>query len=134
MRNGRVRREGVIDRDKLAKVLALLTSPMDGEVVAAARVAVMILAAAGLRPGDLVKGIYTLNELLRDEPPSPRPRATPPDPSTPETRPKAEKKRSFANLYPSEARRVLADFAQGRGFRSRHRRTHVFPAARGTDG
>jgi hypothetical protein len=97
------------NQDKLAKVLALLTSSMDGEVVAAARAAVRILAAAGRRPGDLVNRIHTLNEPLTDNPRSPQPPATPPEPQARTARPKAEEKRSFADLYPSEARRVLAD-------------------------
>lgn len=42
-----------LNRERLAKVLALLASPVDGEALAAARMAVKLLADAGMRPGDL---------------------------------------------------------------------------------
>ncbi len=42
-----------LNRDKLGKLLAMLTSDHDGEVVAAARAAVRMLAAAGMRPEEL---------------------------------------------------------------------------------
>jgi hypothetical protein len=44
-----------LDRDKLAKILALLASPVDGEALAAARKAVEILGKAGLRPESLAQ-------------------------------------------------------------------------------
>ena len=45
-----------LDRDKLAKVLALVDSPSDGEALAALRLARQMLAAAGLEFRDLLPG------------------------------------------------------------------------------
>ena len=42
-----------VNRDRLAKVLALLSSPVDGEALAATRMAVKLLSDAGMRPEDL---------------------------------------------------------------------------------
>lgn len=47
----------MIDRNKLAKVLAYLASPIDGEALAATRKAVELFDKAGLRPEQLVDGI-----------------------------------------------------------------------------
>jgi hypothetical protein len=46
-----------VNRDRLAKVLALMSSPVDGEALAATRMMVKLLADAGLRPERLVDGI-----------------------------------------------------------------------------
>jgi hypothetical protein len=46
-----------VNRDRLAKVLALLANPVEGEALAAARMAVKLLADAGMRPEQLVDGI-----------------------------------------------------------------------------
>jgi len=46
---------GGINRDRLRKVLALLSSPVDGEALAAARKVVALLAAAGKRPEELIE-------------------------------------------------------------------------------
>jgi hypothetical protein len=42
-----------LNRERLGKVLALLSSPVDGEALAAARMVVKLLAAADMRPEDL---------------------------------------------------------------------------------
>jgi hypothetical protein len=99
-----------LDCDKLAKVLALLTSPMDSEVLAAARMAVKLLAANGQRPEDLAKGVLVVAQSTPQWPP--RPAWTSPKEYPfkakdygPTHKPK---RRSFADLKPTEARRVLA--------------------------
>jgi len=43
-----------LDREKLAKVLALMSSPLDGEALAAARQAAVMVSGAGLRWSDVV--------------------------------------------------------------------------------
>jgi hypothetical protein len=93
-----------IDRSKLGKVLALLTSPMDGEVLAAARMAVKLLADAGLRPEDLVKSALVISAQ-----PPPRPVWTPSEPWSVKPKPydPTPRRRSFADLKPKAARQVL---------------------------
>jgi hypothetical protein len=67
----------MIDRDKLGKVLALQASPIDGEALAATRMAVKLLSAAGMRPEDLAKGLVQINtpdlSTFHWRPPAPRP-------------------------------------------------------------
>jgi hypothetical protein len=56
-----------LNRDRLGKVLALLSSPQDGEALAAARMAVKLLSAAGMRPEDLAQpppASGSLSEML----------------------------------------------------------------------
>jgi len=67
-----------LNTDRLGKLLALLTSDHDGEVVAAARAACRLLAAADLRPEDLAdpgklfRATYQLKPApARPEPPPP---------------------------------------------------------------
>lgn len=96
---------GNISRDRLAKVLALLASPVDGEVLAAARSAVKMLAQVNLRPENLIDGIPEPVEPINFEPIKPAdcdewsccPEPPPPPPPT------------FRDLGPAAARRVIAD-------------------------
>jgi hypothetical protein len=96
---------GVFNRDRLAKVLALLASPVDGEALAAARSAVKMLAQVNLRPEDLIDGIPEAVEPISFEPIKPAGRdewscrPEPPPPPTP----------TFRDLGPAAARRVIAD-------------------------
>jgi hypothetical protein len=94
-----------IDRGKLGKVLALLTSPMDGEVLAAARMTVKLLADAGLRPEDLAKSALVISAR-----PPPRSVWTPSEPWSVKPKPydPTPRRCSFADLKPKAARQVLA--------------------------
>lgn len=93
-----------IDCGKLGKVLALLTSPMDGEVLAAARMAVKLLADAGLRPEDLAKSALVISAQ-----PPPWPVWTPSEPRPVKPKPynPTPRRRSFADLEPKAARQAL---------------------------
>jgi hypothetical protein len=106
-----------INRDRFAKVLALMSSPVDGEALAATRTAVKMLANINLRPEDLVNGIPKPDEpigfetIVRykwsygTEPPQ---RPPPPKP-THERRPNPPPQPTFRDLGPASARRVIAD-------------------------
>jgi hypothetical protein len=117
-----------IDRDRLAKVLALLASPIDGECLAAARKVVQLLATSGMRPEELAAGliapnkigIIDLSEFIRGweeaqesyEPEQPR------DPFAAEPTPRRTKPRqaSVRDLGPAALRRMLDDLLIGQPF------------------
>jgi hypothetical protein len=96
-----------INREKLAKVLALLSSPVDAEALAATRMATKLLAEAGMRPEQLVDGIpKTMTPVIPSRSPWPWP--SPADNPRPR-HPKPAPPPSFRDLGPAAARRVLDD-------------------------
>jgi hypothetical protein len=106
---------GMIDRARLSKVLALLASPVDGEALAAARKAVELLAAAGLRPEQLVDGLPDPDPFgLANFVYSPSPAAHPPRSARSATQPKPPPAPSFRDLGPAAARGVLDELIASR--------------------
>lgn len=101
-----------IDHTKLGKVLALLASNMDGEALAAARAAVRMLAAAGLRPEALADGMTIWLAGRSDAAAGIQPGPPPAPPSPPKPR-KPPPSPSFRDLKPSAQRFVLADLLAG---------------------
>jgi hypothetical protein len=93
----------IVDRDRLAKVLALISSPVDGEALAAVRTAVKMLAAAGMRPEQLVDGVphRRIATAWTVTPSS--------SPDINGHRPKPPRSASFRDLGPTEARDIIAD-------------------------
>lgn len=123
----------VVNRDRLVKVLALMASPVDGEALAAARKVVELLAAAGLRPEDLINGVFDfippvidLDEFIREQEARerqarPQPRHSFADAPTPHRTSARPRQPSVRDLGPAALRQVLDDLLTGRPFPMREK-------------
>lgn len=102
-----------LNRDRLGKVLALLASPVDGEALAAARMVVRLLAAAGMRPEELADPWQMMAHLRRPEPGAASTESAPPAQPTREWTPRPPKPVSVRDLAPSAVRSIIADLLAG---------------------
>lgn len=100
-----------LNRDRLAKVLALMASPVDGEALATCRMAVKLLADAGMRPEQLVDGVPMPVAPWPAQPATSYSRWAYRHAATPTRRARSAKPRqpSVRDMGPAELRQVLDD-------------------------